>query len=92
MIDKISVTKMYSGQVARYKDSIYDYKIKSYLKPKEVEEYCLDNVGPFKPKHKLNNGVFNGSCFFPFGLQPYYRFIRRSEIEYQYTICSPYTG
>lgn len=89
-LDDIQVIKVQGGQIASYKDSIYEFIVQSYLHEEQVEElcklYCRNST------HKVKNGNFNGSCSFPFGLESFYKFERIGYGVYRYIVCEPYTG
>jgi len=90
MINKIEWKRIRGGQVRPYADTIYEYEIISEMREEEVKRFCKTFLGACK-----NEGsCFNGSCGFPFGLEPYCKFEKDEEVEnkYNYKICYPYTG
>ena len=90
MSEKFKVKNIRYGQVASYKDSIYEYEVISEVPESEVEKHCITEVKPCK--NKSQGSSFHGSCSFPFGLNSYYKFNKVADNTYRYTVCSPYTG
>lgn len=85
---ELKVTALQEGQMRPYQDSIYRYKVESNFDEKRVKDFCT--VVLRKCENELANGSFDGACSFPFGLNSYFRFIKKSEGEYEYTVCQPY--
>jgi hypothetical protein len=77
-----------SGQVKAYQDSIYEYIITATCPEEEVKNICLTEIYPCNPEYKGSN--FSGHCSFPFGLNNFYSFSKKSENQYRYIVCSPY--
>jgi hypothetical protein len=87
---EIKVEVLKYGQVAPYKDSVYEYRIKTTLPEFDVKSFCVKFLKP--ATHEVESGCFNGSCSFPFGLENYYKFSKTGDDSYYYIVCSPYTG
>jgi hypothetical protein len=87
---KIEWEVLHYGQIRKYTDSIYRYKIVSDLPEKDVKRFCVTFLYP--AKHEAPNGRYNGASQFPFGLDSYYKFVKTDENTYEYTVCRPYTG
>ena len=86
---KITYKCLQAGQVRPYADSIYEYELETTLHITEVKRFCTLFLRPSKIEHA---GRFDGSCSFPHGLNSYYKFTKKSDTNYHYIVCSPYTG
>lgn len=82
------VEKLKAGQVRKYGDSIYEYRIVSDEPVEAVKSHCTTKLRP--SKNESPNGHYGGSCGFPFGLESYFKFKKESEGVYLYTVCEPY--
>jgi hypothetical protein len=79
------------GQVGKYTDSIYEYKVYSDKDEGEVETFCRNFIKPASHK-AIGNDSFSGRCGFPYGLESYYDLKKIGENTYRYLVCYPYNG
>jgi len=79
------------GQLRLYADSIYEYRIESELHENLIKNFCIKVLRPCSIEGRVGTEQFDGSCSFPHGLQPYYRFRKIEENIYEYVVCEPFT-
>ena len=87
---KIEVEQLRYGQVGPYKDSVYEFVIKTDLPEHDVKRFCTTFLRG--GKHQVDSGKFDGNCSFPFGLESYFKFHKKDDGSYYYITCHPYTG
>jgi hypothetical protein len=90
MKNQISFDTVKTGQVAAYKDSIYEYVIESNLPEEFIKRFCTKTLNP--ATNESPNGCFSGACGFEFGLAPFFKFKKTGDNIYLYTVCCPYCG
>jgi hypothetical protein len=88
-IDGVTFKNRHSGQKRRYGNSFYEYEITSDLPADEVERVCREKVNKaisvdqWSAEYKANPTMDN---YF----RNHYRFTRRGDGKYFYSVCSPY--
>jgi len=81
---KINVQTLHEGQLGRYKDSNYEYRITTDMSAERTEQFCTNFLYPCKKERKDS-------------LDNYYYLTIKDKNEsglnvFEYLVVSPYTG
>ena len=87
---KINVKEISSGQIAAYCDSVQIFEVVSKLPADKVLTHCLDNVRKVRRERHDNDSLLDGHCGWPFGLNIFYTFRKKSKDVYLYAVTNPY--
>jgi hypothetical protein len=89
-IDGVTFKNTHSGQKKAYGDSFYEYDVTSELPPEDVERVCREKIYKSIPEAQyLEECKANRSADLHF--RAFYKFRKRSEGTYFYSVCFPYT-
>jgi hypothetical protein len=89
-VDGVSFFKTHSGQKKASGDSFYEYDIVSDLPADEVERVCREKIDKAIPEAQyLEECKADRSADLHF--RKFYKFRKRSEGTYFYSVCFPYT-
>ena len=89
-VDGVTFTMTHSGQRKQYGDSYYDYDITSCLPSEEVERVCREKIDPaLSEAQYLAEYRANPSADLHF--RKHYKFRKKGEGAYFYSVCFPYT-
>ena len=89
-IDGVTFTNTHSGQKKAYGDSFYEYDVSSDLPAEEVERVCREKVYQAMPESQyLAECKTDRSMDAHF--RAHYKFQKRSDGRYFYSVCFPYT-
>lgn len=88
-IDGVTFTRVHSGQKREYGDSFYEYEVTSDLPADEVERVCREKIDKALPLAQ-----YQAECKIDRSMdahfRKHYRFTKRSDGAYFYSVCFPY--
>jgi hypothetical protein len=89
-IDGVTYTQTHGGQKKAYGDSFYEYEVTSDLPADEVERICREKIDKAIPLQQYQD-EYREKPTASNHFRSHYRFTKRPDGTYFYSVCFPFT-